>query len=237
MIPARGLRSPSSALHCSMSSSRARSASMSSLWPTTEKNMRTPVSRRFAKAIIPSNTLGGHAWRMRRRRHRCTSTACGAPRSEPACSASRCAFARAPKTDPMRSRVQLVVEHLARVGVIGLDDEQARVALAQELLLEVRTVQIHVGEPAAVDVVALDVVLQAHELPEEPPRAVRRRLRAVALDRLRGMVRLRGVDAEEPDRLRRAVALHDDRVAVEHPHDAEFLGDRASCLTEPPPQD
>ena len=44
-------------------------------------------------------------------------------------SSTQCVAARAPEADTARSCVQLVVEHLARVGVVGLDDQQPRVAL------------------------------------------------------------------------------------------------------------
>ena len=51
------------------------------------------------------------------------------------------------------------------------------------------------------------------------------------------MVRLRRVDAEQSDRLvGRAGTAHDDRVAVEHLHDAVRGVGRAPLVTEPPPQ-
>ena len=68
----------------------------------------------------------------------------------------------------MRLRVQLVVEHVACVRVVGFDDEQARVPLLQELALEVAPVEVDVGEATAVDVVTIDVVLELDHLPEQP---------------------------------------------------------------------
>jgi hypothetical protein len=52
--------------------------------------------------------------------------------------------------------------------VVGFDDEQSGVALAQQLLLEVRPVEIHLRETTPVDVVVLGVVFQPDELPEQP---------------------------------------------------------------------
>src|SRR5215213_5294731 len=49
-------------------------------------------------------------------------------------------LACSPQPDAVGARVEFVVEHVARVRVVGLDDEQARVALLQELALEVDAV-------------------------------------------------------------------------------------------------
>ena len=68
----------------------------------------------------------------------------------------------------------------------SVDHEQARVAAAEQLVVEALAVEVHVGEPAAVDVVALDVVLEPHDLPEQPSARVRRRLGPEALHRLVG---------------------------------------------------
>src|SRR5690242_10858610 len=88
---------------------------------------------------------------------------------------SRRVFACTPEADPARASVELVVEHVARVGVVGLDDEQPRVAELQELAFEVAAAEVDVGEATAVDVVTFDVVLQLHHLAEQPARRVRRR--------------------------------------------------------------
>ena len=51
------------------------------------------------------------------------------------------------------------------------------------------------------------------------------------------MVRLRRVDAEQPDGLvGRAGTAHDDRVAVEHLYDAIRLIGRTPLVAEPPPE-
>ena len=132
--------------------------------------------------------------------------------------------------------LELLVEHRARVRVVGLDDEQARVALLeQELVLEALSVEVDVRQVAAVDVVAFDVVLEPHELPVEASPRVRRSLGPVALHRLGGMVRLGRVNAQESNRVAHAAAFDHDRVTVEHLDDAVLLIGRASLLTGPPP--
>ena len=63
-------------------------------------------------------------------------------------------------------------------SVVGFDQEQARRSPCAGAPPRSCTVEVHVREPAAVDVVSLDVVLQPHQLPEQSRRGVRRRLRA-----------------------------------------------------------
>src|SRR6478609_7818449 len=115
--------------------------------------------------------------------------------STPSSSASSRVAARAPQTHVSCSGVQLVVEHVAGVSVVGFDDQEPRVALLQELAFVVAAVEVDVREATAVDVVALDVVLQPHHLTEQPRRRVCRGLRSVALHRLAWMMRLRSAEA------------------------------------------
>ena len=73
-----------------------------------------------------------------------------------------------PQAHASGAGVEFVVEHVACVSVVGLDDQQALVALPQELAFTVLPVEVHVGEAAAIDVVTFDIVLESHHLPEQP---------------------------------------------------------------------
>jgi len=92
-------------------------------------------------------------------------------------------------------RVELLVEHVACVGTVGIDDEQPCVAATEQLVVEPLAFEVHVREASAVHVAALDVVLETHELTEQPSARERGGLGTEAADGLRGMVRLRGVAA------------------------------------------
>ena len=84
----------------------------------------------------------------------------------------------------------------AGVRVVGLDHEEARVTLGEQLVVEAVAVDVDVGEAAPVDVVGLDVVLEPDDPAREPALRVRGRLRSEAFHRLRRVVRLGRVDAE-----------------------------------------
>ena len=98
----------------------------------------------------------------------------------------------------------------ARVRAVRCDDEQAGVSTPEQLVVEALTVDDDVGEPAPVDVSGFDVALEAHDATSEPACGVRRGLGSEALDGLRRVMGLGCVDAEQPDRVRRAVGESDD---------------------------
>jgi len=123
------------------------------------------------------------------------------------------------------------------VQPVGVEDEQPGVAEAEQLVVEPRTVEVDVREPAIVTVVRLDVPFEAHARARQTLDGVSSSLGPEALDPAIGMLSLGGVDTEEAHRVGGAgTRSYRDGVAVEHPrHHCDIrVVRRAPLLSQPP---
>src|SRR5207248_3863727 len=118
------------------------------------------------------------------------------------------------------------------------DDEEARIAQAQQLVVVARSVDVDVREETAVLVARFDITLERHGAAREPAMRVVARLGTEALHRVAGILRLRCVSAEDSHSFERsAMNAHDDRVAVDHFHDGCGKSRRTATTYQPSPPD
>ena len=118
---------------------------------------------------------------------------------------------------------------------VGRDDQEPGVAPFEQDVVEPPAVDRDVREPAAVHVARLHVVLERDRAPLQLRLGERRGLGSEALDRFRRVVRLGGVDAQEPHDVGVVADAHVDRVAVDGAGDERGLGAAAVGTSEPPP--
>src|SRR6266705_789314 len=142
--------------------------------------------------------------------------------------------AGAPEPSPRGARLTLERAEVRRVPDVRRDGEHVGIAFTQDLGVEELAVgKPEIGEQPAVAIPPLDVELELDRLLAETvggelgrPAAHRldRRLRPVAAPRvaieLRGVVRLRRVDADQANALDPHAEPDVDRVAIDDVHDA-----------------
>ena len=104
---------------------------------------------------------------------------------------------------------------LGQETVVAVEDRRLAVAQAGHLGVDQDAVGVHAGEEAVIAVVEPAVVPQHHRVAGADHRLQRRRrLRAHALDRLRGVTGLGGVDVEQAHPRGHLAEGHAERVAV-----------------------
>ena len=124
------------------------------------------------------------------------------------------------------------------MGVVGLDHQESCVTESQQLVVEARAVDDHVGEAAPVPVASLDVGFETHRAAFEAGLRVRRGFGTEAFHRLAGIVRLGRVDPEQTNGVvAPAGPGHMNGVAVDRTgHGVARVG-RTSSRSEKPPRD